>query len=195
MVLLLAGCDFSSKGIAIGTYENSKKALLVLDMQDDFIGEKARMPVMKNETAELINVVNRAIEKNKAEGNIIVYIRNAFPKTDISNLFRNNAALEGTPGTNINDAILIESENIFDKKVPDAFSNIEFEKFLIKNQVNEIERVGVFADQCVFYTSKSALNRKYKVYYVKNGVAGNSEKAKENAVKRIEKAGAEIIAE
>jgi nicotinamidase-related amidase len=195
ITFIVYGCDFSSKGTPIGQYANNKTALLVLDMQDDFIGNNARMPVQKEEVTGLVDVVNRTIEKNKANGNIIIYIRNVFPKYDIGNLFRNGAAVEGSPGTRISDSINIESDIVFDKKAPDAFSNSAFEKFLINNQVNEIEIVGVFADQCVYYTSRSALNRKYIVNYVGNGVLSNSKNAKEKAIIDIRKLGANIINE
>jgi len=40
LFIIFTGCSFETKGNIIAKYENPKTALLVLDMQDDFMGKK-----------------------------------------------------------------------------------------------------------------------------------------------------------
>lgn len=192
-VLVLASCDFSSRGQPIVPQAKPTRVLLVMDMQEDFIGPQARMPVSSPAVPELIASVNEAITQNQAVGNQVIYIRNAFPVLDPANLFRNWAAVEGMPGTALDPRVLRAGELVFDKKVPDAFSNPSFEDYLRTNKVTELEITGVFADQCVFYTAKSALNRNYRVFYRSRAVASTSAAAIQNAVERIKEAGALIL--
>ncbi len=89
--------------------------------------------------------------------------------------------------------VRISGKAIFSKKEPDAFSNPEFEKYLAENQLNQLVITGVYADQCVLYTTLGALNRKYQVKFVRNGVGSSSEKAVNKACETVKKRGAEVI--
>jgi nicotinamidase-related amidase len=193
IVLVFASCNFATKGIKIAEYRNPKKALLILDMQNDFISKNAKMSVLATQIDPLVDVVNKIEKDNQIHGNYIVYIRNVFSKNDIGNLFRHNAAVENTDGINIDFRVNRYSQFIFDKNQPDAFSNKEFESFLIQNQINELTICGVFADQCVYWTSVGALNRGYKVCYVENGVAASNQKNIDSAVKSIREKGAQVV--
>jgi nicotinamidase-related amidase len=186
-------CNFATKGAIINEYPNPKKALLVLDMQNDFIGKNAKMPVLDKQVEPLIDVINKLENDNYKNGNYIVYIRNVFSKNDIGNLFRHNAAIENTDGINIDYRIMQYSQSIYNKNQPDAFSNKAFESFLINNHINDLVICGVFADQCVYWTSVSALNRGYKVTYIENGVAASSQRNIDNAIEAIAKKGAQIV--
>ena len=49
-------------------------ALLVIDMQADFIGEDARFPIDRARVARLIAKVNAAIDEARARGALVVHI-------------------------------------------------------------------------------------------------------------------------
>jgi len=177
----------------IGDYENPQKALLVMDMQIDFIGESAKFPIDVDRIDDLVNTTNRIIEECHNRNYIIIYIRNTFKENDWLNTFRNNAAIKGTLGAEIDPRINIISENIFDKYSLSAFSNSDFEVFLIENQINELYLCGVMADQCVFETAIAAFNRNYTVNYIANAVSSTNTKKIENAIKRLNKKGINVI--
>lgn len=190
--ITLSSCDFSSKGESINSYQTPQSALLVMDMQVDFIGPNAKMPIEKSSVPALIENVNAEIENFKAQDKIIIYIRNVFPKNDIANFFRNQAAVEGSSGIAIDQRVKILSALIFDKNQPDTFSNKKFEHFLIDHQISELTLTGVYADQCTFYTAKSALNRGYKVNYLTQSVGAASGAKIQKAARRLAKLGATI---
>ena len=56
-----------------------KKALLVIDMQNDYLWDK-RKPMFSYETDELVGNVNRAISSYKENGSDIIYIKHVLPK-------------------------------------------------------------------------------------------------------------------
>lgn len=193
LLLLLTGFSFATKGGAIPTYKNPKTALLVLDMQEDFLGENGRLPIAKDQIPAITAVVNRLIDAFEREGRPIIYVKSEFPKRALGNRIRHHAAIEGSPGADIFGKIRISGSAIFSKKEPDAFSSQEFEQYLMANQVNQLVITGVYADQCVLYTTLGALNRKYHVKFVRNGVGSSSARAVEKACETVKESGAEVI--
>ncbi len=193
LLIIFMGCSFATQGSIIPKYENPKTVLLVMDMQEDFLGEKAKMPIAREQIPAITAVVNSLIDEFERNGQQIIYIKSEFPKIALGNKIRHHAAIVGSPGTNIYGKIRISGKIIFSKKKPNAFSNPEFEKYLVENQVNQLVITGVYADQCVLDTALAALDRKYQVKFVRNGVGSSSEKKVDQACETVKKRGAEVI--
>ncbi len=193
LLILSMGSGFGAEGSVIPKSESPKTVLLVLDMQEDFLGEKAKMPINKEQIPALTAVINSLIDEFERNGQQIIYIKSEFPKIALGNRIRHHAAIVGSEGTNIYRKIRISGNIIFSKKVPDAFDNREFEKYLVANQVNQLVITGVYADHCVLSTALAALDRKYRVKFVRNGVGSSSEKAVNKACEKVRKKGAEVI--
>jgi len=191
LVIFTVSC--TTNVLKIGTYDNPQKALLVIDMQIDYIGEDAKFPIEKSQTENLIIKINEIIDEYHKDNYSIIYLRRIFKKNDIGNFSRNYACLEGSPGMEIDPGINIVSQNIFDKYAPDSFSSNEFENFLIENKVNELYLCGVMADECVYETALGGHNRNYKINYIANAVGSTSVKNIEKAIKKLNKKGINII--
>jgi len=192
-LILFAGSGLEIKGSIIPKCQSTKTVLLVMDMQEDFLGEKAKMPIKKEQIPAITAVVNSLIDEFERNGQPIIYIKSEFQKIAIGNRIRHRAAIVGSPGTDIYRKIRISGEIIFSKKRPNAFSNPEFEKYLVANQVNQLVITGVYADQCVLDTALGALDRNYRVKFVRNGVGSSSDKAVNGACEKVKKRGAEVI--
>ncbi|MEJ2246288.1 MAG: cysteine hydrolase [Acidobacteriota bacterium] len=187
--ILLAG---PTKGPKIQEYADPRKALLVIDIQEDFTGKTAKPPFPYKDSNELIESVNRAIEIATVKGFIIVYIRQefeGFAGKMISRLFGRGTAVKGSPGAEMDQRIFIESDNIFSKPKGDAFSNIEFGKFLVEHQVNELFLTGLDAEFCVRMTARGALNRGYRVNAVTDCIALRAERKWDALMKKYERYG------
>ena len=193
LLILFSGSGVDVKGSIIPECESTKTVLLVMDMQEDFLGEKAKMPIKKEQIPAITAVVNSLIDEFEKNGQQIIYIKSEFPKIALGNRIRHHAAIVGSPGTNIYGKIRISGEIIFSKKKPNAFSNTDFEKYLVDNQVSQLVITGVYADQCVLDTALGALDRKYQVKFVRNGVGSSSEEAVNKACEKVKKRGAEVI--
>lgn len=189
----LGGCDLSTSGRRIAVYSQPRKALLVLDVQKDFTAAGARMPVDKTQAESMIRSINAAVSRFRERGDLVVYVRNVFRRGDILNVFRNFAAIEGSAAIAFDERLNVVSDLVFDKSRPDAFSNRELESFLVANRVSEITVTGLFADQCVYWTSRGALNRGYKVNYAVDAVAAGSDRAITRAAESLRARGASIV--
>jgi nicotinamidase-related amidase len=193
LILLLLACSFDSKGSPITAYSNPTKALVVLGVQKDFTAETARMPVEKDSVSSMINNINSVQQKFKANNLAIIYVRNVFSRWDIvANLFRHRAAVEGSPGIAFDPRLRLLDDAQFTKSAPDMFSNHELEDFLVQHQISSLYITGLFADQCAYWSSKSALNRKYSVVVISDAVAAASRKIADSALARLQDLGATV---
>ncbi len=177
-------------------YENPKKALLIIDIQEDYTGTTARPPFPYKDSEKLILTVNKIIEEANNKDIIIVYIRQEFKGfigKAISKLFGHGTAIKGSPGTEIDRRIDIVSNHCFDKSLPDAFTNPKLKAFLKENQVNELYLVGLDAAGCVHHTAKGALKRGYNVSIIKDGILLLAENQWDNLIKKYQKAGITLI--
>jgi len=193
ILLTFSVISCTSNTVKIDNYKNPKKALLVIDMQIDYIGENARYPVENSQIDNLIGITNEIIDYSNQSNFAIIYLRRIFRKNDWQNIFNNYAAIEGTIGVEIDPRINIVSENIFDKYTASAFSNKDFKNYLIQNQINELYLCGVMAEQCVFETALDAFNYGYIVNYYANAVGSTSIKKIENAIRKLGNRGINII--
>jgi len=189
ILLVLAG---PTKGPKIQKYADPQKALLVIDVQEDFTGRTAKPPFPYKNSRELIETVNGLIEDASGKGFNIIYIRqefDGFMGKIISRMFGKGTAIRGTPGAEVDQRVSIINDNIFTKPKGDAFSNPALGKFLVEHSVNELFLTGLDAEFCVYHTAKGALNRGYTVNIIPNGVALRAEKKWNVLMKRYERDG------
>jgi len=191
-VFLIISCT-SKNAVKIGNYENPQKALLVIDMQIDYIGENAKLSIEKKQINNLVLTINKIIDEYHKNNYKIIYTRRVFKTNDIKNRFNNYAVVEGTPGVEIDPRINIVTDIIFDKFAPSTFSNTDFENYLIQNQIRDLYLCGVMADECVYETALEAYNKGYFVNYIGNAVGSSNDRKIERAVKKLRKKGINII--
>jgi nicotinamidase/pyrazinamidase len=189
-ILVLVGGP--TKGPKIPEYTGPRKALLVIDVQEDFTGRTAKAPFPYKNSKELITSINRFIEKASHQNYIVVYIRqefDGFMGKMVSRIFSGGTAIRGNPGTGIDSRISIVNNNTFPKPKGDAFSNPELGKFLAEHKVNELYLTGLDAQFCVFQTARGALNRGYRVNVVTDCIALRAEKKWDALMKKYERNG------
>jgi nicotinamidase/pyrazinamidase len=175
-----------TRGRHIDKYEHPRKALLVIDVQEDYTGLKGKQPPLFENVEGQIATINKLIDYASRSGMEIAYIRQLFDNNFITRFFVHRT-IEGLPGTEIDSRIMIANQNDFTKKISDAFSNPRLDEFLTKNQVDEIYLVGLDAAYCVYYTALGARARGYKVTVVRDAVMTRKEMGK--VLKRYDKDG------
>ncbi|MGE7110138.1 cysteine hydrolase family protein [Lysinibacillus sp. NPDC047702] len=164
-----------------------KKALLILDIQNDYISDQARLPIAKQQMQSTISCINVLIQKAREQGIPIVYIRNEFEQTQISNLFRKFTALKGTKGAEFDERLVMVDGAYFSKNKADAFSNPDLATYLSQQKINELIVTGVFVEGCVNATVNGALARNFKVIVVDDAVGGATDKSKAAALLKLAK--------
>lgn len=73
---------------------DQRRALLLIDFQDDFLADSGRMPVAREQVESVLAATRAAISQAQARGDLIVQIGNEFRPHDlIGNLMRRGAAI------------------------------------------------------------------------------------------------------
>ncbi|MFC4231456.1 cysteine hydrolase family protein [Parasediminibacterium paludis] len=168
----------------------TKKALLILDIQNDFTGSKARMPMDSTQTHQMIHQLNNLVSHLPASAYEIIYIGNEFSKYDWLNIFRNFAAIKGTTGTKQDSRLKIVSGNYFPKNKENAFTNPALTAFLQSKSITELFISGLKAEACVYSTTKGAIKNGYKVTVLIDCIATTSNKKRERMLQKYLKVGA-----
>lgn len=174
----------------------SNKALLVIDIQEDYTGVNASKKVRYNEADELVIRVNKIIGEYKRNNVDVIYIKQEFEGVIpvlLTKLFSHGTAIKGKPGTEFDKRLNIVSENCFSKSMPSAFSNIEFKKYLKENKIEELDVVGLDGQFCVKETVKGAIKESYRVNLINNAILFKNENKREEVFKSLRELGVQII--
>ncbi len=117
------------------------KALIVIDVQTKY---------MDKYDSNLINRINERIREAKAEELSIIYVKNT-----------------GNPGNEaeytLADELLMESDDVYEKRFPSAFTSKEFVERLQGLGLKELELIGVDGSSCVAKTAFDGVARGYDV--------------------------------
>lgn len=109
------------------------KALLVVDVQEEYIGRYED---------GLLKRINQRIEKAEVDSELIIYIENI----KVLSLKEKKSPFA--------TGLHIVSTHVFSKKKVSAFSNYELVNFLKEKGINSLEIVGIDGNYCVFGTAK-----------------------------------------
>lgn len=121
------------------------KALAVVDMQEDYIGEKAKYRFLNRQ--KLIENINNRIKELEKETRVIIYMKN-MRKGFTSNLEKD---------------LYVASDLIFTKEKSSSFSSDDFVEYLSSNNISELEVVGIDGNCCVKSTAIDGIKNNLKV--------------------------------
>jgi nicotinamidase/pyrazinamidase len=184
-----------TKGEKIGTYEKPNRALLVIDIQDDFSGPNSKMYTQGDAEAAIARA-NDVIARAEKSQWPIIYIRHEFSgcMTCIAKVFMGGRGTHTSPGIVMDKRVAVKSKNEIIKHRGDSFSNPELDAFLRKNSVNELILVGLDAQQCVYNTAKGALNRGYRVNIVTDAILLSEKEKWNELMEKYKRDGINILA-
>lgn len=146
----------------------NRKALLVVDMQRDYLCEN-RKPMFSYNTAILVDSVNKAIEKYSGMGYDIIYIKQVFQNI-ITNRWFIGFTLKDTPGAELHDGVNVVSKYLFEKYFPDTFSSKKFKEHVREQGYSEVVICGLDECGCVGATAKGAVKAGLKTYMLTDSI-------------------------
>jgi nicotinamidase-related amidase len=152
-------------------------ALIVLDVQNDFMKKEGAFPVDTAQGDAALGTINMLLQAQLGEleadrpGMAVAYAKNDFDPADPANPFRGNSAIEGSDGAELDERLLRIDAPLFSKRESDAFSNDSFDAWLREQRVTHVYLTGVFSDGCVYATALAAQQRGYDVTIVADAVA------------------------
>ncbi|WP_242837708.1 cysteine hydrolase family protein [Ruminococcus albus] len=169
-----------------------KKALMVIDMQNDYLWEK-RKSKFAYDTEQLVASVNRLIHEYSDSGNDVIYIRHIIQDLPTNRLLF-GFSIAGTEGAELYSGVDIVSELCFDKLFGDAFTNKQLLALFRKNSYDELHICGIDEYGCVTSTACGAVKRHIPVRIIRSGTATVfTEKKAAKYRKKLETAGVEYI--
>lgn len=146
-----------------------KKALIVIDMQNDYLWEK-RKSVFAYDTEKLTDGVNELIRRYYSEGCDVIYIRHIIQDLPTNRLLF-GYSIAGTEGAELYSGLDIVSEFCFDKLFGDAFTNKKLLEMVREKAYGEIHLCGLDECGCVTATALGAAKRGLNARIVRMGTA------------------------
>lgn len=140
-----------------------KKALLVIDLQNDYLWEK-RKRIFTYDTDQLVGDVNRLIASYKDKGYDIIYIKHILPKI----LWGVDFSIEGTEGAELYPGLEIVSDLCFEKNHSDTYTAKAFREHMKEQGYKEVAICGLDECGCVGATAKGAVKTGVKVFMIEN---------------------------
>jgi nicotinamidase-related amidase len=150
--------------------DSARTALVVVDMQNDFVREGGSLRVPDAEAT--IPVIAGLLELARAHGMRVVYSQDTHRDGDPEWQIWPEHAREGTWGWEIVDALAPrEDETVLRKVRYDAFYGTPLDHLLRLWGINTMVICGTVANICVHYTAASAALRWYGVVIPRDAVS------------------------
>lgn len=131
------------------------KALLVIDMQNDYLWEQ-RKDMFSYNTPQLVSEVNKTIKEHKEKGFDIIYVVQLFPNI-ITNRWIIGFSIKGTEGAGLYDGMDLVNDTVVEKNLPDTFTSSQFKKLFAEKKYKELHICGLDECGCVGATAKGAI--------------------------------------
>ncbi len=149
------------------------RALLVIDMLNDFVDEKGSLRVPDTE-AVLPRVVQEVADA-RARGEAVVYVCDAHQPDDpeFSRMGWPPHAVRGTWGARVVEALEPRPlDPVVEKTTYSGFHGSDLDRVLREREARTVRLVGCVTNICVLYTAADAAMRGYEVEVVRDAVAG-----------------------
>lgn len=173
-----------------------RRALVLIDFQNDFIEPTGRMPVDQGQVVSVLQSARQAISHAQQTGDLVVAIGNEFRPTDyLMNLLRRNASIAGSPGARWVRDLPLDGIPYFAKWASSAFVNSDFARWLQAENVRTLRLTGLQAKACVTATAKDAMKRGYAVEVLDDAIACVSDRSRARALARLERRGVRRVKE
>ncbi|RUS47080.1 cysteine hydrolase family protein [Cohnella sp. AR92] len=167
-----------------------KAAIIVIDMQYDFVGEEAVIPCKSDPS--LIENNKKLLAYARTNGIPVIYTQEIHRKNHVDfgrELDRSEPihCVEGTRGVEILEELKPEpTDYVIQKRRYSAFFQTDLQVLLKGLGVNTIILTGAATDVCVRATATDAQQHDFYVIVPKECVAGTSQKQHEAALEHID---------
>jgi nicotinamidase-related amidase len=159
----------------------SRHAIIVIDMLNDFIGEKAplRCPGGDDIIPNLQKLF-KWVRARKDDEVHLVHIQEAHRKNDADFRVRPVHAVKGTWGSDFIKELYPEGdEYTIPKRRHSAFAHTDLDLYLREENIDTVVVTGVWTNVCVRSTASDALYNAYKVITLSDSCASKTEEMHE----------------
>ena len=167
---------------------SGKKALVIVDMLNDFVRPGA--PLEVPEARKIVPALRRRIARARREGELVVYVCDAHRSNDpeFAHMGWPSHAVEGTAGAAVVAPLSPEpGDAVVEKKTYSGFHRTALDTVLRRHGVRRLALSGCVTNICILYTSADAAMRGYDVTVDERLVAGLSPKRHAFALDEMER--------
>jgi nicotinamidase-related amidase len=170
-----------------------QRALLIVDMLNDFIRSNGALPVPGTE--KIISPLKDLLEAFRKKGEPVIYVCDFHRHDDEEFGVWGPHAVMGSWGSKIIDELEpLNEEIIIYKRRFSGFFGTDLDLTLREKRVEEVVVTGVLTNICVLYTASDAYQRGYKVVVPADCVAAADPEMHRFALKQLkEVVGARIV--
>ncbi len=162
----------------------AKKALLVIDMLNDFTLEGAPLEVPA--ARKIIPNIRKELEKARSSGIPVIYVCDAHDPDDREFDIWPRHCVRGTPGARVVDELKPQQGDIVvEKKTYSGFFDTRLDETLGELGVTELVITGCVTNICVMYTASDAVLRGYRVTVPRDCCAGLDRRDEEFAFRQM----------
>jgi nicotinamidase/pyrazinamidase len=163
-----------------------KKALIIVDMLNDFIDKNGAL-YCGDTARSIIPFIQERLEAFRNHGDLVIYLQDSHDKNDKEFERFPSHCVAGSRGSEIIPELTPKpGDNVIPKKRYSGFYGTDLESILESAGVDEAEVVGVCTSICVMDTVGGLANRDYKITVPVKGVADFDQKFHEFALQRME---------
>ena len=163
-----------------------KKALLVVDMLNDFVKKGAPLEVPS--TRSILPSLKREIDSARAEKRPVIFICDSHKRKDpeFKKMGWPAHAVKGTQGAEIVKELKPQKgDYIVQKSTYSGFYKTRLDGLLRKLKIKNLKLTGCVTNICILYTASDAVLRGYDVSVKKNCLAGLSAKTHTFALEQM----------
>lgn len=165
----------------------ARHAILVIDMLNDFVGEKA--PLRCPGADDILPNLKKLFEwvRNRKNDDIhLVHIQEAHRKNDADFRVRPVHAVKGTWGSDfIKELYPSREEYIVPKRRHSGFAYTDLDLYLREENIDTVVVTGVWTNVCVRSTASDALYHAYKVITLSDCCASKTKEMHEYGLKDL----------
>ncbi len=146
------------------------KALVVVDMLNDFILDTGALPVPAARI--IIPTIEKLLSYARQKGWLIIYLADNHAENDKEFEIWGRHSIKGTPGSEVIRELEPNPGDILIPKTRySGFYNTNMDAILKQHDVDSLVITGTLTDICVLYTTADARNRDMTVVIVSDGTA------------------------
>jgi nicotinamidase-related amidase len=186
-----AGCqgEFSPAPEPKGT----GAALLLIDLQRDYLQPDGRLPVAQNQVEPMIKAVNEMIAAMRKAPQPVIYVIDEFSAFQFGwGLSHDWAAQRYEAGSTIDPRVINTAGLFFRKQYRDIFKNDQFRLHLQIIDPGTLVVAGANIDSSVLATVEHAIRRGYRVIVISDAVAARDDQTRDAALNRMRQDGAKV---
>ena len=163
------------------------KFLIVLDIQEYHTINK----MSETSSQNFVDSVNYVI--NNTNPNNVIYVKSNHKVLNISTSYPFIYVSHDTSAMRLDNRLNLVNEHIFIKDKSNSFTVEELNLFLKQNNAKEIVMIGLLAEECIYGSLIAGKKLGYDMYMIPEAIIGKSQKSKNKTIKKLLKAGINIL--